>query len=94
MYSNFQDDYGFYKNLLQMFCQRQDLSLPVYKTIQSGASHMPVFYSTLEVRGEVFYGKAGKSKKEAEINAAIVAYIALIESMLTFFCLYFVDVIL
>lgn len=81
----FQEDYGFYKNLLKEFCHREDLSMPEYKTIKSGASHMPTFFCTVEVEGEVFYGKAGKSKKVAEIKAAKVAYTALIERMLLFF---------
>ncbi|KAJ0021432.1 hypothetical protein Pint_31568 [Pistacia integerrima] len=75
-----EEDYGFYKNLLQEFCQREDLSMPEYKTKKSGASHMPTFFCTVDVEGEVFYGKAGKSKKVAEIKAAKVAYTALIES--------------
>ena len=35
---------------------------------------MPTFYSNVEVGGEIFRGKEGKSKKQAELNAAKVAY--------------------
>ncbi|KAL5765351.1 hypothetical protein ACOSP7_015968 [Xanthoceras sorbifolium] len=78
--SGFQeDDSGFYKSILQELTQREDLSKPVYKTIKSGAPHMPTFFSTVELEGEVFYGKAGRYKKEAEIKAAKVAYTSLIE---------------
>lgn len=35
---------------------------------------MPTFYSNVEVEGEIFRGKEGKSKKQAELNAAKVAY--------------------
>ncbi|XP_059431018.1 double-stranded RNA-binding protein 1-like [Corylus avellana] len=35
---------------------------------------MPMFFSTVEVKGEIFRGKVGKSKKQAELNAAKVAY--------------------
>ncbi|KAK1588857.1 hypothetical protein Q3G72_027911 [Acer saccharum] len=70
---------GFYKSLLQELTQREDLSKPVYKTIQSGEPHMPTFSSTVEVEGEFFYGKTGRSKKEAEIKAAKVAYTCLID---------------
>ncbi|KAM7260378.1 hypothetical protein ACFE04_016119 [Oxalis oulophora] len=70
---------GFYKNLLQEFIQRQHFHLPVYKTLNSGASHMPMFVSSVEVEGETFRGKAGRSKKEAEQKAAKVALTALKE---------------
>lgn len=56
--------------------------MPAYKTARSGASHLPTFSSTVEVEGEEFYGKAGKSKKQAELNAAKVACIALKERKL------------
>ncbi|KAK4856665.1 hypothetical protein QYF36_019857 [Acer negundo] len=73
------DDCSFYKSLLQELTQREDLSKPVYKTIKSGEPHMPTFSSTVEVEGEFFYGKTGRSKKEAEIKAAKVAYTCLID---------------
>ncbi|BBH05403.1 dsRNA-binding protein 2 [Prunus dulcis] len=70
---------GHCKNLLQELAQREGFYMPQYKTARSGASHLPTFSSTVEVEGEEFYGKAGKSKKQAELNAAKVAYIALKE---------------
>ncbi|GLU19070.1 hypothetical protein SLE2022_353370 [Rubroshorea leprosula] len=66
-------DSGFYKNLLQELTQKESLSRLVYKTTKSGASHQPTFFSSVEVEGKLFYGKAGKSKKEAEAKAAEVA---------------------
>ncbi|XP_043698180.1 double-stranded RNA-binding protein 1-like [Telopea speciosissima] len=63
-----------YKNLLLELARKESFSLPVFATIQSGASHMPTFSSTVEVGGEVFYGKAAKTKKQAEMNAAKLAY--------------------
>jgi dsRNA-specific ribonuclease len=33
-----------------------------------------MFFSTVEVKGHIFRGKVGKSKKQAELNAAKVAY--------------------
>ncbi|XP_057955695.1 double-stranded RNA-binding protein 1-like isoform X2 [Malania oleifera] len=70
-----QEDYhGFYKNLLQRLSQKDGLCLPVYKTGKSGKPHMPTFVSTVEIGGEIFHGKGAKSKKQAEINAAKVAY--------------------
>ena len=41
---------------------------------------MPTFFSTVEVDGEIFHGKAGKSKKQAEMKAANVAYAAFMDS--------------
>ncbi|KAK1567784.1 hypothetical protein Q3G72_016606 [Acer saccharum] len=47
--------------------------------MKSGEPHRPTFSSTMEVEGELFYGKSGRSKKVAEIKAAKVAYTSLIE---------------
>ncbi|CAK7329246.1 unnamed protein product [Dovyalis caffra] len=77
-----EEDFGFYKNALQELAQREDLSMPVYKIIKSGAPHMPTFFSFVEMEGEKFYGKAGKSKKEAELKAAKAAYTFLMERAL------------
>lgn len=35
---------------------------------------MPTFFTSVEVGGQVFRGGAGKSKKQAEMNAAKVAF--------------------
>ena len=43
---------------------------------------METFYSTVEVESLEFHGKASKSKKEAEQDAAKIAYIALQECKL------------
>lgn len=56
--------------------------MPAYTTVNSGASHMPTFSSTVDVEGEKFCGNAGKSKKQAELSAAKVAYITLKERKL------------
>ncbi|GAB4824563.1 hypothetical protein Ancab_007437 [Ancistrocladus abbreviatus] len=71
------EDRRSYKNRLQELAQREGLSLPTYKTLKSGVPHLPTFYSTVELEGEIFNGKGAKSKKQAEINAAEVAYTAL-----------------
>ncbi|KAK9939320.1 hypothetical protein M0R45_016018 [Rubus argutus] len=80
----FQDDEPghLYKNLLQELAQREGFSMPTYTTVNSGASHMPTFSSTVDVEGEKFCGNAGKSKKQAEMSAAKVAYITLKERAL------------
>ncbi|MBA0757707.1 hypothetical protein Gotri_020779 [Gossypium trilobum] len=74
-------DLGFYKNLLQELTQREEWSLPEYKTEKCGVPHRPIFFSSVEVGGDIFYGKGGKFKKEAEINAAKVAYTNLTERL-------------
>lgn len=43
---------------------------------------MPTFFSTVVVEGKEFHGKACKSKKQAEQDAAKIAYIALKECKL------------
>lgn len=77
----FQDDSVLYKNLLQELAQKEAYALPVYNTKQSGESHAPTFVSTVEVGGKVFSGQEAKSKKQAEMSAAKVAYMRLKERM-------------
>ncbi|KAJ4850263.1 hypothetical protein Tsubulata_044584 [Turnera subulata] len=75
-----ESDCGVYKNLLQELAQKEGFSIPVYKTIKSdGAPHMATFISSVELEEEIIFGKVGKSKKEAEIKAAKVAYTLLME---------------
>lgn len=74
-----QDDSGIYKTFLQALAQREGFSLPVYGTKSSGESHMPTFISTVEVGGNVFHGQKAKTKKQAEMSAAKVAYTSLQE---------------
>lgn len=77
----FQDDSGFYKNLLQELAQKEGYALPVYHTNRSGEAHAPTFVSTVEVEVEVFTGQEAKTKKQAEMSAAKVAYLTLKERM-------------
>ncbi|KAL5228301.1 hypothetical protein ABZP36_016566 [Zizania latifolia] len=63
-----------YKNLLQELAQKQGLSLPVYNTISDGSVHVPIFKSTVKFQGESFQGEPGNSKKQAELNAAKLAF--------------------
>ncbi|KAK8604998.1 hypothetical protein V6N13_082459 [Hibiscus sabdariffa] len=74
-------DSGIYKNMLQELTQREEWSLPEYKTTKCGVPHSPTFFSSVQVEGHHFYGKAGKSRKEAEINAAKLAYTNLTERL-------------
>ncbi|KAK7305077.1 hypothetical protein VNO77_42976 [Canavalia gladiata] len=76
---NMTGHYGPFKTLLLKLTQREGLCKPTYKTIQSGSLHMPTFFSTVEVESMEFHGKGGRSKKQAEQDAAKIAYIALKE---------------
>ncbi|XP_075638969.1 double-stranded RNA-binding protein 1 isoform X1 [Castanea sativa] len=72
-----EDDSGPYKNLLQELVQKEGFSLPVYDTNRFGEVHVPVFVSTVEIEGEVFKGHEARTKKQAEMNAAKIAYTTL-----------------
>jgi dsRNA-specific ribonuclease len=74
-----EDNSGFYKNLLQELAQKGGYLLPTYCTEKSGNFHPPSFISNVEVGGKVFPGKEASTKKQAEMNAAKVAYMTLTE---------------
>lgn len=74
-----EEDPAVFKNLLQELAQKEYSCLPEYNTTWTGASHMPMFVSTLEINEESFTGEEAKTKKLAEMNAAKVAYTALNE---------------
>ncbi|CAI8597754.1 unnamed protein product [Vicia faba] len=65
------------KSLLLELTQREGFSKPIYKTTEARSS--PPFSSTVEVEGVEFHGKASWSKKQAEHDAAKIAYTALKE---------------
>ncbi|XP_058755693.1 double-stranded RNA-binding protein 1-like [Vicia villosa] len=67
------------KSLLLELTQREGFPKPIYITTESRSSNMPTFFSTVEVDGVEFHGKASRSKKQAEHDAAKIAYIALQE---------------
>ncbi|KAK6942464.1 Double-stranded RNA-binding domain [Dillenia turbinata] len=79
-----EDELGIYKNLLQELTQKEGCNLPQYSTFASGEPHMLVFVSTVEVDGKTFQGPQSKTKKEAEMGAAKVAYNCLKEISLMF----------
>lgn len=59
------------KTAIQEWAQSQGLPLPVYEiTSQSGPDHAPVFEITLSVKGHPPLQAIGKSRAEAEKNAA------------------------
>ncbi|KAL5538290.1 hypothetical protein UlMin_043860 [Ulmus minor] len=72
-------DSSFYENLLQEMVQKEGLRLPIYDTNKSGERHCLTSIATMEIEGEYFAGEVAKTKKQEEINAARVAYKALME---------------
>lgn len=88
----FQDNCIAYKNLLQELAQKEGFCLPTYGTNSCVVPHMPVFVSTVfvstvEVKGETFQDEGARTKKQAEMNAAKVAYIIIKERKWFFLCL-------
>ncbi|XP_010312663.1 double-stranded RNA-binding protein 1-like isoform X1 [Solanum lycopersicum] len=68
---------GSYKSFLQELAQQEEICLPRYKTIGAGEPHNLTFFASVEIEAEIFHGDGAKSKKQAEENAAKVAYTAL-----------------
>ncbi|KAL8483846.1 hypothetical protein ACS0TY_026511 [Phlomoides rotata] len=68
---------GSYKNLLQEFVQKKGFLCPSYETVNSGMCHMPIFVSVVAIGPDTFRGDEAKTKKQAEMNAAKAAYLAL-----------------
>jgi len=60
-----------YKSKIQEYCQKKYKILPVYKIIsQEGPEHKKNFHVALYIKGEKISSGEGRSKKEAEQNAA------------------------
>lgn len=59
--------------------QKEGFYFPSYSTTKTGPAHMPTFVSTVQVGGEIYQGREYKTKKQAEMNAAKVAYNVLLE---------------
>ena len=61
------------KTKLQEFSLKKFKSLPIYKTISNtGPRHKPLFRVAVKLQGTKFFNGEGKSKKEAEQNAALL----------------------
>ncbi len=61
------------KTKLQEFSLKKFKSLPTYKIISNtGPRHKPIFRVAVKLQSTKFYNGEGKSKKEAEQNAAIL----------------------
>ena len=61
------------KTKLQEFSLKKFKSLPTYKIISNtGPRHKPIFRVAVKLQSTKFYNGEGKSKKEAEQNAALI----------------------
>ena len=61
------------KTKLQEFSLKKFKRLPIYKIISNtGPRHKPVFRVAVKLQNTKFYNAEGKSKKEAEQNAALL----------------------
>ena len=61
------------KSKLQEFALKNFKKLPIYKIISNtGPRHKPVFRVAVKLQNTKFYNGEGKSKKEAEQNAALL----------------------
>ena len=64
-----------YKSLLQEFCQQKYKKYPDYHLVKrSGPEHSRIFWVDVTVNGQVFGPATGKNKKNAEREAAKIAY--------------------
>ncbi|THJ22719.1 MAG: ribonuclease III [Nitrospira sp. CG24E] len=62
---------GDYKTQFQEWCQKRHDTLPRYTTVrEAGPDHQKLFEVELSIRGEVVGAGSGRSKKEAEQQAA------------------------
>jgi ribonuclease-3 len=69
-----------YKTLLQEYVQKKHKTYPRYRTVQrSGPDHNKTFWIEVGIGNKTFGPGMGKNKKEAEQNAAGIAYKALAE---------------
>lgn len=67
-----------YKTLLQEYVQKNYKSYPKYSLVKkTGPDHNRIFWIEVVVKGRTYGPGQGKNKKEAEQNAAAIAYQAL-----------------
>ncbi len=70
-----------YKTRLQEYMQKRYKDVPIYTLVKkTGPEHNFTFYMEVDVAGEVFGPAAGSNKKEAQQQAAKLAYESLIKA--------------
>jgi ribonuclease-3 len=68
-----------WKTSLQELCAAEGVGVPEYVVEESGPDHQKSFSARVRVGGELFGDGRGRSKKEAEQEAAATAYAELLE---------------
>jgi ribonuclease-3 len=68
-----------WKTSLQELCAAEGVGVPEYVVEESGPDHQKSFAARVRVGGELFGDGHGRSKKEAEQEAAATAYAELLE---------------
>jgi ribonuclease III len=68
-----------WKTSLQELTAAEELGVPEYHVVESGPDHQKTFRATVRVGGKVYGSGEGRSKKEAEQNAAAAAWTAIRE---------------
>lgn len=71
-----------YKTHLQEYMQKRYKDVPTYTLVnKTGPEHNQTFYMEVDVAGQIFGPAAGSNKKEAQQQAAKLAYEVLIKEM-------------
>jgi ribonuclease-3 len=68
-----------WKTSLQELTAAEELGVPEYHVVESGPDHQKTFRATVRVGGRFYGSGEGRSKKEAEQNAAEAAWTAIRE---------------
>jgi ribonuclease III len=66
-----------WKTSLQEIASTAGLGVPVYDVVESGPDHAKTFQATVSIDSHSYGPGAGRNKKEAEQNAASIAFAAL-----------------
>jgi ribonuclease III len=66
-----------WKTSLQEIASMSGLGVPVYDVVESGPDHAKTFQATVKIDDQSYGPGAGRNKKEAEQNAAALAFAAL-----------------
>lgn len=63
-----------YKNILQEYCQKNKLELPIYTSKASNNSHNPIWTANVFINNKIFNSGEFSTRKSAEQHAAELAY--------------------
>jgi hypothetical protein len=48
-----------YKNILQEYCQKNNIKLPTYNSLNLGQSHDPIWKSSIDIMENKYFSKGG-----------------------------------